>query len=302
MGWAERWVRRLFVLALVLMMATSLSWIAAPMAGELVHADRAAGEQALASPPGSRSSTDGLPIAQAPTPIPDSAAAPGPAAAPDQALVLPAPVGYVWPIKGAKLTTYFVATASGTMVLDGNPVHDGIDIARPCGWPIGAAHAGIVIYAGRRADPYLGFSGSMQPYYDELARRKLGDNVLAIMVVIDDGNGLVGVYAHLGKAIVQAGQAVAAGQTIGYEGATGNATGCHLHYELMVADGPWVRVAWNLVSKWHYPLWMRLRVDPLLYLPADSPDAATPRPGIARPADPPHYVAPPADVPVMTAT
>src|SRR5439155_23852781 len=135
--------------------------------------------------------------------------------------------GYVWPLSGAKITTYFAPNASGTMILDGVPVHNGVDLALPCGTPIGAGHSGRVLYAGRRADPYLGFSGSVQPYYNELARRKLTDRSLPIMVVVDDGNGLIALYVHLGRADVIAGEAVGAGKVIGLEGRTGNATGCH---------------------------------------------------------------------------
>src|SRR3990172_4297823 len=107
-------------------------------------------------------------------------------------------------------------------------------------WIVGplAAPSGTVLYPGRRADPYLGFSGSVQPYYDELARRKLSNRALAIMVVIDDGNGLISVYVHLAKATVRRGDVVEAGETIGFEGATGNATGCHPHYSIYPADGP----------------------------------------------------------------
>jgi murein DD-endopeptidase MepM/ murein hydrolase activator NlpD len=113
---------------------------------------------------------------------------------------------------------------------------------------------------------------------------------MPIMVIVDDGNGLVSVYVHLAKASVKAGDKVVAGQLIGLEGATGNATGCHLHYSIYVADGPWVDVSPSLVMKWHYPAWMRLRIDPLLYLPADSPAAGFPAPGLERPADPPHWL------------
>jgi hypothetical protein len=132
----------------------------------------------------------------------------------------------------------------------------------------------------------------VQPYYDELARRKLSDLALPIMVVVDDGNGLIGVYVHLARAIVASGDRIGAGQIIGYEGRTGRATGCHLHYSLILAEGPWVPVAPLLIERWHYPGYMRLRVDPLLYLPLDSPDAAVPVAGLTAPIERPSYVAP----------
>ena len=48
--------------------------------------------------------------------------------------------------------------------------------------------------------------------------------------MIDDGNGYRSEYVHLNEADVEAGQVVQAGDVIGLEGATGFATGCHLHY------------------------------------------------------------------------
>ena len=55
---------------------------------------------------------------------------------------------------------------------------------------------------------------------------------LPIVVVIDDGNGYRSIYAHFGKITVKTGQTVKAGDLLGYEGRTGHASGCHLHYGL----------------------------------------------------------------------
>jgi murein DD-endopeptidase MepM/ murein hydrolase activator NlpD len=322
MGWAERWMRRFFVLAVLVALAASTFWIAQPIAArglraaarfvgatvavlQPAHAAAGANDSAPAGEPGvgTSSPSDGAAGGTGGAAVPGGAAgadaAPGPAVEPGApadggptAVVIPSADGYVWPLSGAKITTFFAPAASGSMMLNGQPIHNGIDIARPCGTPIEAAHAGTVIYAGRRADAYLGFSASIQPYYDELTRRKLTDRSLPVMVVIDDGNGLIGVYVHLRLATVSAGQSVQAGETIGLEGRTGNATGCHLHYSLYLADGPWVAVAPTLVEKWHYPPFMRLRIDPLLLLPLDSPDAAHAVAGLFPPSDPPHYVPP----------
>jgi murein DD-endopeptidase MepM/ murein hydrolase activator NlpD len=52
------------------------------------------------------------------------------------------------------------------------------------------------------------------------------------MVLIDHGNGFQTLYAHLKVFYVKVGDSVAKGQKIGEVGATGNATGPHLHFEI----------------------------------------------------------------------
>ncbi len=53
-------------------------------------------------------------------------------------------------------------------------------------------------------------------------------------VIIDHGNGLQTLYAHLSKSYVGVGQSVAKGETIGISGCTGWCTGDHLHFEVWV--------------------------------------------------------------------
>ena len=52
-------------------------------------------------------------------------------------------------------------------------------------------------------------------------------------VLLDNGAGLSTRYAHMTQTAVTAGEAVTAGQVIGYVGSTGDSTGFHLHFEVM---------------------------------------------------------------------
>jgi murein DD-endopeptidase MepM/ murein hydrolase activator NlpD len=88
--------------------------------------------------------------------------------------------------------------------------HTGIDIAVPWGAPVHAAMAGRVEYAG-------------------------WENGYGYTVVLLHDGGLRTLYAHLSRTAVRAGQAVAQGATVGLAGATGNATGPHLHFEVRSA-------------------------------------------------------------------
>jgi len=85
--------------------------------------------------------------------------------------------------------------------------HAGIDIAAPKGTPIAAAAAGKIIYAGRR------------PGYGNL-------------VIVSHVGGMSSRYAHCSSILVKKGQSVKAGALLARVGATGVATGNHLHFEV----------------------------------------------------------------------
>lgn len=55
-------------------------------------------------------------------------------------------------------------------------------------------------------------------------------------VLINHGNGYTTLYAHMSSMVVEAGQAVAQGDTLGYVGSTGWSTGPHLHFEIRYND------------------------------------------------------------------
>jgi hypothetical protein len=69
-------------------------------------------------------------------------------------------------------------------------------------------------------------------------------NGYGITLVIDHGNGIATVYAHLARAFVSRGQHVAAGQAIAAGGHTGDATGDHLHFEVRVHGAPTDPMQW----------------------------------------------------------
>ncbi len=87
--------------------------------------------------------------------------------------------------------------------------HKGIDMAASMGTPIYAGDSGTVTSAS--------YSGS-------------GGN----MIVINHGNGMQTYYMHCSKMYVSAGQKVSRGENIGAVGSTGNSTGPHLHFQVMV--------------------------------------------------------------------
>lgn len=86
--------------------------------------------------------------------------------------------------------------------------HGGIDIGAPSGAPVSATSCGEVVRAGWEG----GYGNS---------------------IVIKHRNNLYTRYGHLSKILVKKGQAVSAGNIIGYVGSTGLSTGPHLHLETM---------------------------------------------------------------------
>lgn len=92
-------------------------------------------------------------------------------------------------------------------------MHTGTDFGVPMGTPVRAAADGVVFAAGERS----GYGNT---------------------VIIDHGNTLATLYAHLSTVAVAAGATVTRGQVIGYSGATGYATGPTLHFEVRVGGNP----------------------------------------------------------------
>ena len=108
-----------------------------------------------------------------------------------------------WPVQGRISGIY-----GSQRILNGEPraPHRGLDIAAPPGTPVGAMASGVVSLA----EPAMYFTGGT--------------------VMIDHGHGVHSIYAHLEDVLVEVGQAVAQGAILGTVGATGRATGPHLHW------------------------------------------------------------------------
>ena len=53
-------------------------------------------------------------------------------------------------------------------------------------------------------------------------------------IIIDHGGGVATLYGHMSSLVAKNGQTVAAGETIGKVGSTGNSTGNHLHFEVRI--------------------------------------------------------------------
>jgi murein DD-endopeptidase MepM/ murein hydrolase activator NlpD len=108
-----------------------------------------------------------------------------------------------WPVEGPMTSPYGVRLRG---VLP--EIHRGVDVYVPEGTPVLAMKDGDVVFAGA-----------------------WGSYGLAI--VVQHGGGVRSLYAHLSTVEVSAGQRISGRDVIGRSGSTGNATGPHLHFEVL---------------------------------------------------------------------
>jgi murein DD-endopeptidase MepM/ murein hydrolase activator NlpD len=127
---------------------------------------------------------------------------------------------FIWPVRG-RLSGFF----GSQRVYQGKPgsYHSGLDIAAPTGTPFVAPADGVVVLAAARPFTLEGH-----------------------LLIVDHGMGLTSAFLHAARLDVAEGQMVRQGQPLGAVGATGRATGPHLHWGLR---------------------WRSARLDPLPLLP-----------------------------------
>ena len=125
---------------------------------------------------------------------------------------------FQWPVQG-RISGRF----GNARVYNGQPgaAHSGMDIAAPDGTPVKAPAGGVVTFAS----PDLYLTGGT--------------------VLLDHGHGVSSNFLHLSRIDVKVGDRIEPGQVIGAVGATGRATGPHLHWGMN---------------------WFDTRIDPLLVL------------------------------------
>lgn len=111
------------------------------------------------------------------------------------------PISLTWPLHGR------MGDPFGPR---GNRFHAGIDLIAPSGTPVAAAGPGRVVWAAFRPGGW------------------------GLLVTIAHSDGVRSMYAHLSRVDVRLGQRITTGARVGLVGATGDATGPHLHFELRV--------------------------------------------------------------------
>ena len=115
--------------------------------------------------------------------------------------------GLLWPTTSSSITSWFGYRNDTGGV--GSTYHQGLDIGAGYGEPIYAAADGQVEIAGG----YGGYGNAVK---------------------LANGDGIETLYGHMSAIAVNAGDVVTKGQVIGYVGSTGNSTGPHLHFSVLV--------------------------------------------------------------------
>ncbi|MBI2625939.1 M23 family metallopeptidase [Candidatus Parcubacteria bacterium] len=121
-------------------------------------------------------------------------------------------------VSGPNTAGYFIFPTTGYNY-GRRHAFNGTDIANPCGTPVYAAAAGVVVEAKMNS-----WNGGYGNY-----------------ITLQHPNGLKTLYSHLESEAVAEGEAVGQGHPIGLMGNTGRSTGCHLHFEVHGGRNPFIR-------------------------------------------------------------
>ncbi len=117
--------------------------------------------------------------------------------------------------------SFFIYPAEGT-VTQGLHYFNGVDVANKCGTPIYAAAAGTIQRAVGNGKWNMG----------------MGNHITIL-----HSTGVVTYYGHLMSLFVKPGDEVSVGDRIGLMGQTGQATGCHVHFQVVGAKNPLAKFA-----------------------------------------------------------
>jgi murein DD-endopeptidase MepM/ murein hydrolase activator NlpD len=124
---------------------------------------------------------------------------------------LPGNIQLMHPVASRHITSPFGFRHNPTG--PGTQIHIGQDYAVPCGSPVYASADGVVIQSA-----WAGHSG--------------------MRVTIDHGSSVRTGYSHNSRLVAKVGDVVKQGQLIALSGTTGNSTGCHVHFEVII-NGRW---------------------------------------------------------------
>ena len=123
-----------------------------------------------------------------------------------------------WPLNSVKITQYFGNTAFAKSGAYQGQGHNGIDFRAGLGTPVKSALGGVVKGVGD-------------------TDKTCANASYGKWILIEHGNGLSTLYAHLSLTRVSEEQGVSTGEVIGYSGVTGYATGPHLHFTVFATQG-----------------------------------------------------------------
>lgn len=122
-------------------------------------------------------------------------------------------------VRGVNTSDYFTHPVPSSVQTQGKHGYNSVDFGAKTGTPIVAAADGVVIVEKGAGKWYGGYGNH---------------------IVIEHDNGTQTLYAHNSKNLVNVGDTVKQGATIGLVGSTGRSTGSHLHFEVRGGINPWV--------------------------------------------------------------